>query len=372
MAYTKIEEKDAMLLVRALGLLVSQAGVYGPSHNVTQRTAFSVFAELEQTIKSCGPIEIALRGQQILINGSSDGISEVTGRNLSDRMALHKITGLLFLSPPDSREFLKCITLFGTQPLALAAEGGFESAVKKEMLRSVQVVAVAYQRVAGEKPVAAKPDVPPTSPFVAKRPEAPPVTGVLDLSDAFREVEKEPDPEQDEERARREQSAQLAALLREMAAQLESGKGGSPQALQTNVEDALSRVRGFLSDMAAESDRRISTLADQVSEDRQTIASIESAARRRGIVLQLTRGELVQRYAELNQEIVQPLTVSTGVIDMLASGQAGVLTETQRDLLKMASESVERVNQLVAYMNRISGVPDTFTPDHSIIADSYR
>jgi len=138
------------------------------------------------------------------------------------------------------------------------------------------------------------------------------------------------------------------------------------------VADALSRIRGYLSDMATGSERQISTLADQVSEDRQTIASIESAARRRGITLRVSRGELVQRYAELNKEIMQPLTVSTGVIDMLQSGCVGALTEPQRELLKMAAESVERVNQLVAYMTRISGLPESLSPDAETIAATYR
>ena len=371
MAYTKIPEKDAMLLVRALGLLVSQAGVYGPSHNVTQGTARSVFAELEQAVRSYGPIEISLRGQQILINGSADGVNEATGRNLSDRMALHKISGLLFLAPPDSREFLKCVTLFGTQPLMLEAEGGFENAVKKERLRSVRVVAVAYQRVEGDKPALKKPpEAPPTSPFVDRRPVA--SSSVLDLSAAFASVEKEPDPEPEEELARRKRADEMAALLREVASLLESGKGGAAQELPPSVADALSRIRGYLSDMATGSERQISTLADQVSEDRQTIASIESAARRRGITLRVSRGELVQRYAELNQEIMQPLTVSTGVIDMLQSGCVGALTEPQRELLKMAAESVERVNQLVAYMTRISGLPESLSPDAETIAATYR
>jgi CBS domain-containing protein len=79
-----------------------------------------------------------------------------------------------------------------------------------------------------------------------------------------------------------------------------------------------------------------------------------------------------RRIAELNQEIVQPLTVSTGVIDMLGSGRAGPLTVSQRDMLQLASESVERVNQLVAYMRRIAGLPESYTPDAAIIRDSYR
>jgi hypothetical protein len=371
MAQTNIPEKDAMLLLRAMGLLMSQAGVYGPAHNVTQGTARSVFAELEQSINAFGPVEIALRDQQIVINGCPGDVNDAKGKNLADRMALHRISGLLFLAPPDSGEFLKFITLFGTSPAGLAAEGGFESAVKNALLRSVKVVSVSYQRMSGEKPPD-KPPEPQSPPAIVRRPAAALASNVLDLSAAFSDVEKASEAGPGEELAHQEKSSKLASLLRELAAQLESGKGGSAQALHPDMADALSRARSILSDMATGSERDIEALSEQVKEDRQTIDSIEAAARRRGVALQLTRGELLQRYAELNQEIAQPLTVSTGVIDMLSSGSAGAVTESQRELLKLAAESVGRVNQLVAYMNRISGLPDSFTPDRAVIADSYR
>lgn len=384
MTYAKIPQKDAVLLVRALGLLVSQAGVYGPSHKVTQSAARSVYAELETAVKDYGQVEIALNGKEILVNGSSEGIGEMAGKNLSDRMALHKINGIVFLSPSDMEEFLRWVTLLGTLPAALAAEGGFEGALKKAGLRSVRVVTVAFQRVAGEpsdepSPDLAQPSSPP-KPAEAE-PASPPRKkaatgglGVLDLSAALAS-EEEPAEPQDQRPAASEQkrrATSLASLLREAAALLEHDDGRAVSAQHQAVVAALEQIRSVLAAMTADSENHITTLANQLDDDRQTIASIESAARRRGIGLKLTRGELVQRYAELNQEIVQPLTVSTGVLGMLRSERAGALTTSQRDLLKMAEESVERVNQLVAYMNRISGLPDTYTPDAGIISDTYR
>ena len=393
MVYTKIPEADAVRLIQALGLLMSQAGVYGYSHNVTQRAACRMFSEMEQAIRVFGPIEIALREQHVLVNGSPDGVSDAIGKNLADRMGLHKSSGLLFLAPPDLHEFLRCVTLFGMQPLALTAEGGFANAMKT--LHSIKVVTVAYLRVDAEEAVPAlkkqpekQPEEPPTpSPaiappfaFVPRRPAASPVPGVLDLSEAWSAVEEAsrsgqygPAGQVDQKtQSCQRRSSDLAELLREAATLLEEDEGISTQDLPPSVADALSRIRGILSDMAAGSERQITTFANRVKDDRQTIASIESAARRRGIGLKLTRAELMQQYAELNQEIVQPLTVSTGVIDMLHSGCAGALSESQRELLKMAAESVGRVNQLVSHMSRITGLPDTYTPDAAVVADSYR
>ncbi len=368
-AYAKIPEKDAVLLVRALGLLVNQAGIYGPLHKVTQSAAGSVYAELEERVQRYGAIEIALKDNRVLLNGSLDGLDAAAVRNLVDRMVLHEIGGLLFLPPVDRDEFLVCIALFGTPPATLAAQGGFEAALKQAGLRSVRAVAVAYQRVnEGE-----------ASPTTPGAPRFEPLTsaGVEDLAAAwardFGLLDAAPEePEPPAAFASQDRAAQLASLLRETAALLERDGTLTDAQQQQRVLAAVTRIRDELSASTRESERRIAALADQVDADRQTIASIESAARRRGLGIRLTRAELVEHYAELNQEIVQPLTVSTGVIDMLSSGKAGPLSPSQHDMLCLASESVERVNQLVAYMRRIAGLPASLTPDAAIITDTYR
>jgi hypothetical protein len=387
MAYAVIPEATAMLLVRALGLLYNQAGIYGPSHAVTQGAVRSVFAELEQALKTFGPIEIAVGDNLMLVNGAGEGLGAAAGKNLYDRMALYKLGGLLFTPPLDQREFFFVVHLFGTPPIKLAADGGFEAVLKRANLRTVRAVSVAYQRVSGDEPAVLGHDKTKSIYFSAE-PAAPRAAetlksakpGMLDLSAALAgaaplsrgETREAPEqaPESASQSTRRERAHALATMLRDAAAALDRdlAETGSTQ----EVSRALGRIREALSDMAAGSRHDITVLASEVDEDSKTIASIESAARRRGIGLKLTRGDLINRYAELNQEIVQPLTVSTGVIDLLQSGKSGELNDSQRELLKMAAEGVERVNQLVAYMNRISGLPSTYTPNADLISETYR
>lgn len=367
MAYAKIPEKEASLLVRALGLLVNQAGIYGPTHNVTRRAARSVFAELDAIVRRYGAIEIVLKDDRLLLNGSLDGMDATSARNLLDRMIMHKIGGLLFLPPVDRDEFLVCIALFGTPPATLVEEkGGFEAALKQANLRSIQAVEVAYQRVSD-------PDRPEPS---VVTPPASIIADVEDLAAAWARNFSMQNGVSDEPTAsaetRQSRAQQLAVLLRETASVLEHDLDLDSDQRRQQILEAIVRIREALAEVTRESERHIAALADQVDADRQTIASIESAARRRGLGIRLTRAELVERYAELNQEIIQPLTVSTGVIDMLGSGNAGPLTPSQHDMLRLAAESIERVNQLVAYMRRIAGLPTSLTPDMDVIDDTYR
>jgi signal transduction histidine kinase len=87
---------------------------------------------------------------------------------------------------------------------------------------------------------------------------------------------------------------------------------------------------------------------------------------------QLTREELLTHYSEFAQEIAQPLTVCTGVLELFNSGRAGDLPESQRELLKMAAESLTRVNTLVEHLSAISGVPTTLAPNAQLLEKIYQ
>ena len=112
----------------------------------------------------------------------------------------------------------------------------------------------------------------------------------------------------------------------------------------------------FVEANAAGTSDRIGELSRQIEEDRATVESIEAASRRRGMGPQLTRAELLERFAELSQEIVQPLTVATGAIDLVRKGKGGDLTDEQRSLLHLAAESLDRMGQLSERFSRIAGL----------------
>lgn len=366
----RLAPSDAVLLVRSLGLLISQAGIYGIRHNVTRQAARSVFVELERLLAAYRQIEIDCHEHRLLVNGAEECVDSSTAKNLVERMEAHKVGGLEFLSPPDMDDFFACIALFATQPNALAASGGFEEGLKRANVRSIKTVQVSYRRADEEDQPRAN----------QSRPAG---VGLLDLSSALSQPDEDGGsvgawpgrasdvpPAPKEKSAFKEQAAMLAAFLRETAELLEGQL--SQRELHVKIALTLDKIRAALEEFTEESQEHISSLADQVDADKLKIDSLESAARRRGIGLKLSRHELIERYAELNQEMIQPLTVSSGILDLLTSGKVGELSQSQQDLLKVASESVERVNQLVSYMSRVTGLPQSFTPDSDVIRDSYR
>jgi hypothetical protein len=60
------------------------------------------------------------------------------------------------------------------------------------------------------------------------------------------------------------------------------------------------------------------------------------------------------------------------VIDMFESGSLGAVTDAQRDVLAVASQSMARLGNLVGYLSKLSGIPEGLSPDRAILDDVYK
>lgn len=114
------------------------------------------------------------------------------------------------------------------------------------------------------------------------------------------------------------------------------------------------------------------SLAQRVDADRDTVAELEQHARESGVGLNLSREELLGSLAEINQELVQPLTTASAMLQMLSSGRLGDLSDGQRDVLNVVGEGMDRLEKLIAYLQRISGFPVELSPDQAVLSEAYR
>ena len=380
-----IPEPTAVALVHSIGLLFQQTSMYGPTHNVAMLAMHDALAKLETGLAMHGEIEIAIGGADLLINGAPLVSKDPSTRSLAARFNQLKIDGVAFLPGLDEAEFAIFNRILSSSPGAIAGMGGLRKALDSAGLRSIKLVNAEYRKVP-EAPIAPSPP-PPAPPTSTPSPPEDKVfsldggagSGVIDLSgemasgaSAFSPAEPPQAPaESDRMQRRRENARKMADLLRATAALLENTGTLPPEIEQQQILSAIERILKHLETSSVETRKQISLLAGKVEADRQTIASIESAARRRGIGFNLTRKELLDHYAEINQEILQPVTVSAGALDLLLSGRCGALEPAQQELIRLAFEGMGRVNQLIAYTNRISGLPASLQPDAEVIRDSY-
>ena len=59
-------------------------------------------------------------------------------------------------------------------------------------------------------------------------------------------------------------------------------------------------------------------------------------------------------------------------LQMMLSGKLGDVTESQSAMIKLAQESSDRIKMLTDSLRRISGEPDTLSPDLALTSSFYQ
>lgn len=137
------------------------------------------------------------------------------------------------------------------------------------------------------------------------------------------------------------------------------------------VSDELGKISGTLDGLVQGTRNRAGTLVEKVSADRLKVAELEQKARESGSHLHLSREELLASLAEINQELAQPLTVSSALLELLSSGRLGTIEEKQQELVDVATSSLARLEVVVKYLQRLSGMPIALSPDHALLSEVY-
>jgi hypothetical protein len=370
---TKIPVNEALPLVRDFGLLINQAAIYGVTHRVIQGQAVAFFTRLHALAKTHETVEFSIKGDKLAVNGEIEGMDIMSTRNLKERMVLHKLPGIFFSAQLSQEEFLSFISNLAKSPGRVHEMGGFEQVLKNANMKGVSLVHFVYERVDTATAKEAPPPPPETQdkkPPAKQQPRSEPnSTYEIVLEEELDEVADEGISEKEvtgqASRERKKIQVELDSLINEVT--LLFAQEGGPQ--NTQMVDKLRSIRDTLRTSTETSRERIATFLEPAIEP-DLSAPMDSVQKDK--VLNLRHSEYMQRFAELTQEIAQPLTITNSVIELLGKGQAGPLTESQSNFLALALESVDRVNQLIKYMHTLYGEPDSYTPDASIIQETYK
>ncbi len=383
MQYNAIPSQTSLSLLRSLGMLIQQASMYGMGHNVTALAIREAFERLETALAMYGIIEMTDADNTFLVNSIPVDSKDPAVHNFINRLQAHKLGGVVFAPETTAEEFLVFAKLISSSTLSLEQLGGMKNAIENAGLQSIYLTTSAYKKISDINPEPSPAVKPAPATEIKSTSPRPQGSAILDLSAALADEDAPgkfaPPPlglTHDIElealkRKRLENAVKMASMLRATATLIENESMLPVELGQQQILASIERILKMVEASSRETRAQIAKLAGQVNADRQTIASIESAARRRGIGFNLTRKELLDHYAEINQEMIQPITVSTGALDLLLSGKGGEMHPAQRELIKLAFDGMRRVNQLIEFTNRISGLPESYTPDKELIDNSY-
>lgn len=374
-----IPSATANEVLHNLGLLQQQAGMYGLTHGATKAALEASLTLLGKALSVHGRIEFAKTPAGILVNGEPLADPDSSAAFFMQRLSSHKASSIAFKPGLTAGDLVTFMKYFTKQPMTMESSGGLSGVLACEIRGGrIAVENTEYRKVGSDeetdkspKPAFARP-----TGGTAKTVD---LGEALDLSaTGFGKDVQTPKPLEDQspilQRAQMQRQANarmMAAMLRHTAELLDNTGTLPDDLVQKEVLTSIERTLQLVEANAHEVKHRITKLAAQVAEDRETIDSIEANARRSGIGFNLTRQELIAHFAELNQEILQPLTVSSGVLDLISSGKTGDLSDEQKALVKLALDSMDRMRQLLEYTARLSGLPDGLVPDAAIQQATY-
>lgn len=434
-AHFALPEADGIYLCKVLGLAISNISMYGIEHSVTATSVAQAFDALVAKTDLYGAIEFVTGEGGLMVNGSPVETARTTGQLLMDQLMKLDVHDFEFQPPVSHGDFNQFMTILAAAPGSLAVSDGFETAMAKAKLKSVRVSGVSYTRVDKNAPPPPPPSTRRTSSAGGSRSfdldiemgieelgagdaaaAGIPASGLSFAATAYVEQKRAADAERQKllelirtqgsslegRRALREQLfgagvtreewndlllASGAALPDElhggtavetlqrllMDVDVLASQGTAIAAGQSSeaMDNILQAISLEVARLVTETQGQADTLAEKVDSDRQTVAQLEAEARARGIGLNLSRDELLASLAEINQELAQPLTAASAVIDVLEEGKLGAVTEAQHDVLHVASDGMKRLGKLVAYLSTISGMPEALSPDREILDDAY-
>ncbi len=427
-----LPEADGVELCKAMGLAISNISMYGMEHSVTATSVSQAFDSVVAKTDLYGAIEFVMGEGGLMVNGNAVETARSTGQLLMDQLTKLAVHDFEFQPPVGRGDFNQFMTILAAAPGAAAVAAGFEAAMAEAKLKSIRVSGVSYARVDKNAPPPSTRRMANTGGsksfdldmdmgfedmgFGDASPAEPDSSGMAFAAAAYLQQKRAADSEREKlldlirsqgstlegRRALREQLFGAGVTKQEwddlllasgaaMPSQMRGGEavetlqrllmdidvlaaqgdaiaaGHSTETMDNLLEEISQEVARLVSETKGEAE----TLAEKVDADRETVAQLEAEARAKGIGLSLSREELLSSLAEINQELAQPLTAATTVIDVLEQGKLGAVSDAQQDVLHVASDGMKRLAKLVAYLHTISGIPEDLSPDREILGDAY-
>ncbi|MBN2162544.1 MAG: hypothetical protein JXR25_16745 [Pontiellaceae bacterium] len=117
----------------------------------------------------------------------------------------------------------------------------------------------------------------------------------------------------------------------------------------TQVKDLLGQANHNLDDTLDNTREKLAALSQQIKDGNAT--TIGGKAHR------MSRTELLAALSEVAQELMQPLTAINASLEMMMNGYVGTISEEQKDMLRLASNSGEHLKFLMNMLIDIVGCP---------------
>jgi hypothetical protein len=363
-----MEAAAARTLATVVGAAIANTRVYGAAHRVTGESVGRAAAEAASALEACGRLDIVVHAQRLFVNAAvvEPDISPI--QTFRDCLLQLEVQSLSIPAPLYRSEFEAFLRVLTATREEAEAAGGFGALLMRAGLARMKVGRMSVRAVdeTDEKPAA--------QPETAKpqRQAKPVKTGAkksFDLSEelaALNNVAEAASSDEDGNAV-----AGLNAVVNDLKARVRADAALAGGASTRELTEALQRVERAILELIRQTERKVGGLVANVEADRPVVERIEREARERGVPLHVTREALLTGLSEVVQESYQPLSVVDGAVELLRSGRLGAVTDAQREMLDAMADGMGRLGKLVGFLRKISGVPESLTPDKTILGEAY-
>lgn len=163
--------------------------------------------------------------------------------------------------------------------------------------------------------------------------------------------------------------AERAAVASDLADSLSrlgaAGSAGPPDPAAAAIDPAE------LDRMVAQVGDAVAKLVDQTEQKIEQFTHKVGGSGEGRPALGISRKAILEFLAEIVQELRQPLSVISSVVDSMKSGALGNLSPHQIAMLNLAGNSTERLDLLIAKLAEVSGMPRSLVPNAKILGAVY-
>ncbi|MDP6524897.1 MAG: hypothetical protein QGI24_02595 [Kiritimatiellia bacterium] len=165
--------------------------------------------------------------------------------------------------------------------------------------------------------------------------------------------------------------ASLSSKLSLIAKNLQQPGDRTDDETAGELTDALKDVAVDVDALVTDTNRKIQDIIEEYKADEEGEGGQVDMVGAPEEKKRMSRKQLYEHLSEIGQEICQPLSVINCSLSMITSGRLGDITETQDDMLKLASENTDKLKALADNLMEVTGVPDTLEPDAGIQSKIY-
>lgn len=151
-----LSPEDSDELVRSIGMVFSQALMYGPEHSVTRKVMVNSFKFINTGLELCQELQFTITDDALLVNNVSVNLKNPLARGFAMHLTQRDIRNFSLVRGLTFEKFVSLITVLNQKAETIKSDGGFAHVIGKSGLDGVRAAKISFVQVTEDDVVISK------------------------------------------------------------------------------------------------------------------------------------------------------------------------------------------------------------------------